>query len=138
MQRDELTATELDQAAALDPDQVGELDPAPEIAVEALNQAEQPTRATRPRRKKRNRGGRPSRLTIGVAIRLGQALGAGQSLEVAADSAGVGKSSVYRWAARGRGGDPRFATLAAVSKEKGSKWGWKGWDLLSRFGIERF
>ena len=127
---DQLTATELDQA--------GELDPVPEFAVEALDQAEQPTRATRPRRKRRNRGGRPSRLTIEIALKLGQALGAGQSLEVAAQSAGVGKSSVYRWAARGRGGDPRFATLATVSKEKGTKWTWKGWDFLSRLGVGRF
>jgi hypothetical protein len=132
---DELTATELDQAEALHPDQVGELNPAPEIAAEALDQAEPSTRATRPRHKRRNRGGRPSRPTIETALKLGQALGAGQSVQKAAQSAGVGTSSAYRWIARGRSGDPRFATLAAVSKKKGSDWGWKGWDLGSLRGM---
>ena len=43
-------------------------------------------------------------------------------MEAAAHAAGVGVSSAYRWVARGRTGDPRFATLAAVSKEKGLAW----------------
>jgi hypothetical protein len=132
---DELTATELDQAEALDPDQVGELDPVPEIAAEVLDQTRPSTRATRSRHKRRNRGGRPSRLTIETALKLGQALGAGQSVEVAAQSAGVGTSSAYRWIARGRSGDPRFATLATVSKKKGSDWAWRGWDLGSLRGM---
>ena len=123
---DELTATELDQAEALD------RGPAPEIAAEALDQTEPSTRA---QHKRRNRGGRPSRLTIETALKLGQALGAGCSVETAAHSAGVGVSSVYRWAARGRSGDPRFATLAAVSKKKGSGWAWKGFDLGSFKGM---
>jgi hypothetical protein len=115
---DELTATELDQA-------------------EALDQTGPSTRATRPRHKRRNRGGRPSRLTIETALELGQALGAGQSVQIAAQSAGVGTSSAYRWIARGRSGDPRFATLAAVSKKKGSvfPWTWKGFDLGSLRGM---
>jgi hypothetical protein len=119
-----LTATELDQAEALDP--------VPGIAAEALDQTEQPTR---PRHKRRNRGGRPSRLTIETALKLGQALGAGCSVETAAQSAGVGTSSAYRWIARGRSGDPRFSTLAAVSKKKGSGWAWKGFDLGSLRGM---
>ena len=119
---DELTELELDQAEALDP--------GPEIAakalgagelVEALDQA-RPPGPTKRTRKPRNRGGRPSRLTIETALKLGQALGRGQSIEAAAQSAGVGVSSAYRWVARGRTGDPRFATLAAVSKEKRHWW----------------
>jgi hypothetical protein len=123
---DELTATELDQVEALDP--------APEIAAEALDQTGPSTRATRSGRR-RNRGGRPTRLTIETALKLGQALGAGQSVQIAAQAAGVGVSSAYRWIARGRSGDPRFATLATVSKKRGSDWAWKGWDLGSLRGM---
>ncbi len=65
---------------------------------------------TRRRREPRNpEGGRPSRLTIETALKLGQSLGRGQSVEAAAQSAGVGRASVDHWLERGRSGGSRFA-----------------------------
>jgi DNA-binding phage protein len=71
------------------------------------------------RHKPPNRGGRPSKFTIDTAVALAAALGRGQSIEAAAATAGIGISSIYRWVALGRSGDPRFATLAAVAKKRG-------------------
>jgi transposase len=41
----------------------------------------------------------------------------GKSLEEAAWTAGVGQSTVYRWVALGREGDPRFDGLAEAVRE---------------------
>ena len=59
-----------------------------------------------------NLGGRPSKLTTSVALRLVTQLGRGDSYEEAAKKAGVGVATVYRWIALGRLGDRRFAELA--------------------------
>jgi DNA-binding phage protein len=40
------------------------------------------------------------------------ALARGGSLEEAADAAGIGTTTLYRWLALSRAGDPRFARLA--------------------------
>jgi hypothetical protein len=53
-----------------------------------------------PRKRKRGVVGRPTKLTVGTAIKLGHALGRGQSVVKAARSAGVGKTAVYRWLLR--------------------------------------
>ena len=60
----------------------------------------------------RNLGGRPSKLTTSVALRLVTQLGRGDSYQEAAKVAGVGVATVYRWLALGRAGDSRFADLA--------------------------
>jgi hypothetical protein len=112
---DDLTATELDQAETLE--HGGGLDPAPEIAVEALDQTEQPTGATRSRHKRRNRGGRPSRLTIDMVVKLTTALLERRSLEFAARECGIGVSTLYRWMARARAGDQRFGPVDKLVKE---------------------
>src|SRR5262249_40761157 len=114
---DELTATELDQAEGLDPDQVGELDPVPEVAAEVLDQTKPSTRATRSRNKRRNRGGRPSRLTIEMVVKLTTALLERRSLEFAARECGIGVSTLYRWMARARAGDARFGPVDKLVKE---------------------
>jgi hypothetical protein len=99
---DELTVTELDQAGGFAGDQTEALDVAQGAAVETLDQTGQSnggtaSRATRRGRKQRNRGGRPTRLTVRAALRLGFELGRGQNLETAAREAGVGVSTAYRW-----------------------------------------
>jgi hypothetical protein len=74
--------------------------------------------ATMQRRKPHNRGGRPVRLTIDIAFRLGVSLGREQSsVADAARFSGVSTATLYRWLALGRAGDPRYAVLAgAVAK----------------------
>jgi hypothetical protein len=126
---DPVLETELDQVEALD--SVPEFDV---VALEQVDQSAGLTRGTRPRHKRQNRGGRPSKLTIETALKLGLALGRRNSVEYAANQAGVGRSSVYRWIAQGRSGDPRFATLVAMITKKRSDGGWKGWDLSSLSG----
>jgi hypothetical protein len=63
---------------------------------------------------RRNPGGRPSKFTTPAALAVVAELCRGGSLEAAAKSAGVGLSTVYRWLALGRRGDPRFSPLAAA------------------------
>jgi hypothetical protein len=151
-----------DQIEALDPDQAGELagdqaqdfeleaqelasealDPAQGATVEALDQTGQSnggatSRATRGGRKQRNRGGRPTRLTVRAALRLGFELGRGQNLETAAREAGVGVSTAYRWLVAGRAGNPPFAELAvmvAVAKERRGAWRLNMPSVRSIFG----
>ena len=65
-----------------------------------------------PRRKPRNKGGRPCRYTPSVVTTLMAALARGVSLEEAADAAGIGTTTLYRWMALSRAGDARFASLA--------------------------
>ena len=67
--------------------------------------------------KEANRGGRPSKLTPSVVLRLVTMIYQGKSIEEAAWTAGVGQSTVYRWAALGRNGDPRFDGLAEAVRE---------------------
>jgi hypothetical protein len=67
--------------------------------------------------KQLNRGGRPSKLTPSVVLRLVTLICQGKSIEEATWSAGVGQSTVYRWMALGRNGDPRFEGLAEALKE---------------------
>jgi hypothetical protein len=69
------------------------------------------------RRKPPNRGGRPTRFTTDIAVALAAAFGRGQTPEAAAKSTGVGSSTVFRWLALGRAGDPRFAALAELAGE---------------------
>ncbi len=63
---------------------------------------------------RRNPGGRPSKFTTPAALALITALCRGGSLEAAAKSAGVGLSTVYRWLALGRRGDPRFSPMVGA------------------------
>jgi hypothetical protein len=71
---------------------------------------------TMQRRKRQlpNRGGRPSKFTPGAVAALLGALYGGQSFEVAAKAAGIGPSTLYRWMAKARRGDPQFGPLAGV------------------------
>ena len=69
-----------------------------------------------PRRKLKNRGGRPSMWKPEVIIPLSIALGSGWPMAAAARRAGVGKSTVNRWLAAARSGDPRFAALVEHAK----------------------
>ena len=65
----------------------------------------------------RNRGGRPSKFTTTTALRLVAAIAQSDTIEQAAESADVGASTVYRWVALGRKGDPRFEALAEAIEE---------------------
>jgi hypothetical protein len=128
---DEVTTLEHDQAGELVGDQPEAVDVAQGLAAGELDQtASQPAtiapRATRRRHKARNQGGRPSKLTAAVAIELGLAVGRGQRLAAAAQSAGVGISTAYRWLAAGRAGDPRFAAIVAL-RRKPPKTHWHDW-----------
>lgn len=59
----------------------------------------------------RRQGGRPNRLTVAVALALVRHVGQGEPLEDAARRAGIGPSTLWRWLAAGRAGDPRFVAL---------------------------
>jgi hypothetical protein len=73
--------------------------------------------------KERNRGGRPSKFTTTTALRLVSAIAQSDTIEQAAESADVGASTVYRWVALGRKGDPRFESLAeAVEEVQSAAW----------------
>jgi hypothetical protein len=65
-----------------------------------------------PRRKPRKKRSRPCRYTPFVVTSLMAALARGESLEEAADAAGIGATTLYRWLALSRAGDARFARLA--------------------------
>lgn len=64
-----------------------------------------------PRRKSKSKGGRPSRWTPAVAFHLGEAVGRGLPLPAAARRARIGRSTLWRWVAAARAGDPAFAPL---------------------------
>jgi hypothetical protein len=70
-----------------------------------------------PRHKPHLRVGRPTRLTIDVAIVLGTTLKRGIRVADAARAAGISRPTLYRWLARGRAGDPRYARLANVVED---------------------
>jgi hypothetical protein len=61
-------------------------------------------------------------LTIDTALKLGVALGRGQSVVKAARSAGVGKTAVYRWLVAGKAGDPRYSALVEARKPARNEW----------------
>lgn len=65
-----------------------------------------------PRRKPKDRGGRPCRYTGTAVATIVAALTRGESLETAAGRAGLGATTLYRWIALSRAGDPRYAELA--------------------------
>ena len=67
-----------------------------------------------PRRKPPNRGGRPCKFTTPALVAITGALIAGEPFEAAAKAAGIGQSTLYRWLAKARAGDPRFGPLADV------------------------
>jgi hypothetical protein len=61
------------------------------------------------------RGGvmaRPCKMSVPLALRLAVALHAGLPVPEAARAAGLGRTTLYRWLAAGRRGDPRFRDLA--------------------------
>jgi hypothetical protein len=62
------------------------------------------------RRKPPNRGGRPLKLTTPTVVRLTAALLDRESFE----AAGIGQSTLYRWLAKAKAGDPRFGPLNDV------------------------
>jgi hypothetical protein len=64
-----------------------------------------------PRRKAHRHGGRPCRLNVAVALDLVGHVGRGEPLEDAARLAGIGPTTLGRWRAAGRAGDPRFVAL---------------------------
>jgi hypothetical protein len=67
-----------------------------------------------PRRKPSNRGGRPTKFTTPAVVALASALIEGESFEAAANAAAIGQSTLYRWLAKARAGDPRFGPLEDV------------------------
>jgi hypothetical protein len=86
-----------------------------------------------PRRKPRNKGGRPCRYTPFVVASITAALTQGKSIEDAAEAAVIGTSTLYRWLALSRAGDPRFLMLAdAVSQARRA--GWNG-RLVGHIGM---
>jgi transposase len=62
-------------------------------------------------RRRRSKGGRPSKLTVTVALALVDAVRGGLSLEGAARVAGIGPTTLGRWLRAGREGDPRYLPL---------------------------
>ena len=92
-----------------------------------------------PRRKPKNRGGRPCRYTPLVVTTLMVALPRGESLEKAADLAGIGTTTLYRWLALSRAGDARFAKLAEAvdAVYRGSVNGRMFGDLFSKAALRR-
>jgi len=73
----------------------------------------------------RDRGGRPVKLSLTAALAIVTALCREERLEDAARAGGIGPSTLYRWLAAGRKGDPRFGPLVEAV------------DAASRRGAER-
>lgn len=61
-----------------------------------------PERLEDPRDRTLGRGGRPTALTRGTALRITDSVASGASYSAAAQAAGVGKSTFYRWCQLGR------------------------------------
>jgi hypothetical protein len=59
-----------------------------------------------PRRTLRNKGGRPCRYSARTVVIIMSALARGESLEQAVDAAGIGTTTLYRWLALSRTGEP--------------------------------
>jgi hypothetical protein len=73
-----------------------------------------------PRRRPKGKPGRKSRYTPDVALKLGVSFGRNPRAMVrAAAAAGVGYVTLYDWLKRGKAGDPRYATFAAIAKPPG-------------------
>src|SRR4051812_23132307 len=80
---------------------------------------ESPPHLLRPRRRRRHArpgrpAGRPSRCRTETVLPLVALILDGASWQEAAREVGVGRSSLYRWLAKSRAGDPRYAGLAEV------------------------
>jgi transposase len=69
------------------------------------------------RKKPPNRGGRPSKLTMTVALSLVAGARKYHSCDEVARSAGLGPATLYRWLARGRRGDPTYKVLFDAVRE---------------------
>jgi hypothetical protein len=65
--------------------------------------------------------GRPTRFTVGVALKLDEAFSLARNVVQAARQAGAGKSKLYDWIKAGPGGDPRYAELVSYCDEP-SRW----------------
>src|SRR5262245_40092198 len=90
----------------------GPTDPSGGVAIEAsTSRASVAGRRSRRSARPRNPGGRPCKMSTSPALAVVSALCQGQSLDEAARSAGVGPSTLYRWLAAGRRGDPRYSAL---------------------------
>jgi hypothetical protein len=61
-----------------------------------------------------NKGGRPCKWSLEIAMRFAHALGQARSLDDAARAAGVVPSTAWRWVQAGRNGDPRFRELVRM------------------------
>lgn len=71
-----------------------------------------------------DRGGRPPKLTLPVALSILADVAEGVSRDEAARNAGVGPSSLQRWMLLGRRGDPRYVDFArAVSANHRASFG---------------
>ena len=68
-----------------------------------------------------DRGGRPSKFTAANALAIVAEVTAGVPRDDAARAAGVGPSTVYRWLAKGRAGDPRFKAFADALRAADSR-----------------
>jgi hypothetical protein len=66
------------------------------------------------RRKTLNRGGRPSKFTTAAVVKIISELLNGERIESATRTAGVGPSTLYRWMAKSKAGDPRFGPINVV------------------------
>lgn len=75
--------------------------------------------------KAKDRGGRPSKFTPQTALAIVADISEGRTRDNAAEAAGVGASTLYRWLQRGRAGDPRYADLARAIQgaQNGSRFG---------------
>jgi hypothetical protein len=69
------------------------------------------------KRKPRNKGGRPSKLTTAMIVKLTTALLERRSLEFAAKECGIGTSTLHRWMQRARAGGARFGPVDKLVKE---------------------
>ena len=69
------------------------------------------------RRKPPIKGGRPSKFTTAAVVKITSELLDGETFEAAARAAGVGPSTLYRWMAKAKVGDPRFGPINDVVKQ---------------------
>jgi transposase-like protein len=84
----------------------------------------------RSRRGPVDRGGRPSKFTTATALAVVAGVARGLSRDEAARAAGVGPSTLYRWMARARSGDSRFAPLLDALAAARSKADFRALDRL--------
>ena len=68
------------------------------------------------------KGGRPSKWTPEIALRLGGAFKNAYSVGDAARKAGIGKSTLHRWRRAALAGDARFAALLPLFEQLEERW----------------